>query len=218
MKIYPMLFLSRQSVNSFKPAMVVRHVGAAVNVKYPGVQAGGALDSEFLDINPRGVVPFLKLPDGTTITESNAIAWYFAEGTDLLPVTALGRAQSVCWINFEQTQLAANLSPARLHSSTASEFSAQDASRLPIWRERGNAALSVLNQHLSGKSFICDMGFSVADIIVFSCTHLAGEGGFSLGDYPAICQWIERVGNETGYLLMDELLDGNDVFPVNDVE
>ena len=82
MKIYPMLFLSRQSVNSFKPAMVVRHVGAAVNVKYPGVQAGGALDSEFLDINPRGVVPFLKLPDGTTITESNACLLYTSDAAD----------------------------------------------------------------------------------------------------------------------------------------
>ena len=218
MKIYPMLFLSRESVNSFKPAMVVRHVGAVVNVKYLVVKTGNALEREFLDINARGAVPFLKLPDGTTITESNAIAWYFAEGTDLLPVTALGRAQTVCWINFERTQLAANLSPARLHNTTASKLSAKNASLLPVWQERGNKALSVLNKHLSGKSFICDSDFGLADIILFSCTHLAAEGGFSLGDYPAICQWIERVGNETGYLLMDELLDGNDVFPVNDVE
>jgi len=207
-----MLYLSEQSCCSFKPAMVVRHAGASVNIKYLDVVEIN--EPEYLAINPRGKVPFLQLNNGSHLASPNAIAWYLAEGSELLPTTAYARAQAISWINFEQMQIVPNLSPARRYASGDPDLGADKVSMLPIWYERGHAALSLLNKRLSGRSFITDSGYSVADIVVFAYTHLAGEGGFSLSDYPAICQWIERVGNETGYLLIDELLDGNDVFPL----
>jgi glutathione S-transferase len=40
---------------------------------------------EFLAKNPNGRVPVLELDDGTCLAESDAILWYLAEGTPLLP-------------------------------------------------------------------------------------------------------------------------------------
>ena len=80
----------------------------------------------------------------------------------------------------------------------------------PVWRERGNAGLSILEKHLAQNDFITDFGYSVADIAVFGYTHLANEGGFDLSEYPAVSQWIDRVGNQKGFLPVSELLDGKE--------
>lgn len=57
---------------------------------------------EFLAINPNGHVPALVLDDGSTLTESNAILFYLAEGTSYLPDDKFKRAQVLQWMFFEQ--------------------------------------------------------------------------------------------------------------------
>jgi glutathione S-transferase len=84
------------------------------------------------------------------------------------------------------------------------------ADMIPVWRERGAAGLALLDDYLQQREFITDYGYSVADIAVFGYTHLANEGGFNLGDYPAISAWISRVEAQPGYRPINELLDGND--------
>ena len=42
------------------------------------------------------------LDDGTALAESNAIQFYLAEGTPLLPAGRLERAQVLQWMFFEQ--------------------------------------------------------------------------------------------------------------------
>src|SRR2546428_12646098 len=56
----------------------------------------------FLAMNPNGKVPVLEIEPGTYLPESNAILWYLAEGTPLLPSDALQRAQVLQWLFFEQ--------------------------------------------------------------------------------------------------------------------
>src|SRR5262249_56601574 len=57
---------------------------------------------EFLAKNPNGRIPTLELDDGTHLAESDAILFYLAEGTPLLPIDRLGRAQVLQWMFFEQ--------------------------------------------------------------------------------------------------------------------
>ena len=44
--------------------------------------------------------------------------------------------------------------------------------------------------------------YSIADIALFAYTHVAGEGGFPLDDFPKIRGWIERVRSLPKYLPM----------------
>jgi glutathione S-transferase len=64
---------------------------------------------------------------------------------------------------------------------------------------RGNEALRVLEQGLTGKRFLVGEKFSLADIALFAYTHVAEQGGFSLQEYPAIRRWIANVQAEPGH-------------------
>ena len=206
----PTLYVTQGSGNNIKPMLVAHQLGLDCNVKYINVLAGETRQPEFLAINPLGVVPYMKLADGTGLGESNAIAWYLAEGSALMPDTALARAQAVAWMNFEQTKLEANISPVRFFTYIVPDLEADHADMIPVWRERGNAGLALLNDYLSDRQFITDYGYSVADIAVFGYTHLANEGGFDLSAYSAVSEWIERVEQQPGYKPINELLNGMD--------
>jgi glutathione S-transferase len=53
-------------------------------------------------MNPDTQIPVLVLTDGRTITESNAILNFLADGSELLPPDQLLRAQVLQWRFFEQ--------------------------------------------------------------------------------------------------------------------
>ena len=115
------LYATFGSGNSFKPALLLRQTGKVCVTKFLNVLAGESRQPGFLAINPRGQVPFLVLEDGRGIGESNAIAWWVAEGTPLMPADAVSRAQAVQWMIFEQTSLEPNISPARFFTHIVPE-------------------------------------------------------------------------------------------------
>ncbi|MBX2883013.1 MAG: glutathione S-transferase family protein [Granulosicoccus sp.] len=207
MATVPILYVTQGSGNSFKPMLVATQVGKHCRVRYIDVLAGETRQEKFLSVNPAGVVPYLTLSDGKGLGESNAIAWYLAEGTPLIPSTALGRAQAISWMNFEQTSLESNISPVRFFTYIVPDKAAEHRDMLPRWRDQGSNALIRLNNYLKNRDFITDDGYSVADVAVFGYTHLADEGGFQLSAFPAITQWIERVENQPGYRSINDLLN-----------
>ncbi len=208
MHSHPTLYLTQGSGNSIKPALVVRQLNRQVSIKYLDVLAGETRESAFLQLNPLGVVPYITLPNGIGLGESNAIAWYLAEGSKLVPDTELGRAETIAWMNFEQTALEANISPLRFFTTIAPELGAEHEHMFPVWREKGNGGLTRLNDHLNKRDFITEYGYCVADIAVFGYTHLAEEAGFDLSAYPNVQQWINRLADQPGYQSINVLLDG----------
>lgn len=204
------LYLTQGSGNSFKPMLVAAHLGLNCQLKYVDVLAGESRRPDFLSINPQGVLPYMTLPDGSGLGESNAIAWYLAEGSPLIPNTALSRAQAIQWMNFEQTSLEPNISPVRFFTFIVPDMKDAHADMIPVWRERGNKALALLDDCLATRDFVTEYGYSVADIAVFGYTHLANEGGFNLDDYKHVSAWIKRVEAQPGYVAINDLLSGNE--------
>ncbi len=205
------LYMTQGSGNSFKPALVASQLGLNLNVRFLNVLAGESRTPEFLSINPQGQLPYLVLNNDLSIGESNAIAWYLAEGTTLMPDTALARAQAVQWMNYEQTKLEANISPVRFFTYIVPELQSEHEDMIPVWRERGNQGLGLLNNYLGSNDFITDYGYSVADIAVYGYTHLAEEGGFDFNEYQNIVKWMDRVQNQQGYKTIAELLTGENI-------
>jgi glutathione S-transferase len=202
------LYLTRGSGNSFKPALLLRQTGRSATLKFLDVLAGESRRPEFLAINPLGQVPYLVLEDGRGIGQSNAIAWWLAEGTPLMPADATSRAQALQWMIFEQTALEPNISPARFFTHILPAQREAHAADIPRWLEAGHRGLGLLEQHLTGRAFVTDHGYSVADVAVYGYTHLAGEGGFELARYPAVQAWMQRVRGTPGYAEVGELLSG----------
>ncbi len=202
------LYLTPGSGNSFKPALLLRQTGKACATRWLDVLAGDSRTPAFLALNPRGQVPYLVLADGRGIGESNAIAWWVAEGTPLMPADAASRAQALQWMIFEQTALEPAISPARFFTHIVPAQREAHAADIPRWLEAGHRGLQVLEDHLDAREFITDHGYSVADVAVFGYTHLAREGGFELDRFPAVLRWMARVRGTPGYAEVREVLTG----------
>jgi glutathione S-transferase len=67
-------------------------------------------------------------------------------------------------------------------------------------QKRGYDALGVMEEHLQSNDYFVGGRYLVADISLYAYTHVAGEGGFDLGGYPAILAWLERVSSQPGYI------------------
>src|SRR6266702_7210617 len=107
---------------------------------------------EFLAMNPNGQVPVVEIEPGTYLAESNAILWYLAEGTPLLPSDPLQRARVLQWLFFEQYSHEPYIAVARsLMRYTAPD--SPERAQLPRLHSRGHRALEVMEGHLAHTPF-----------------------------------------------------------------
>jgi glutathione S-transferase len=154
---------------------------------------------EFLAMNPNGKVPVLAIDRTTFLPESNAILWYLAEGTPLVPGDRLGRARALQWMFFEQYSHEPAIAVARFIRCFQKHT---DDPRLPDLMKRGYAALDVMERHLSVHDWFVGTGLTVADLALFAYTHKAADGGYDLGAYPAVSAWLARCGLQPGVSAM----------------
>jgi glutathione S-transferase len=197
-----LLYNSAVSGNCYKVRLLLAHLGRAYEtVEVDVVDRSGR--SELLgDLNPALRVPTLVLDDGRPLAESNAILWYFGDGTEYVPDDVYERAQVLQWLFFEQYSHEPYLAVARFwktYSGRPERFERQ--------RERlltgGYAALDAMERHLDGRSFLVADRYSIADISLYAYTHVADEGDFDLEPYPAIRAWLERVAAQPGHVPID---------------
>ncbi len=147
---------------------------------------------KFLAMNANGKVPTLALEDGSFLPESDAILFYLADGSRLLPAERLARARVLQWMFFEQYSHEPYIAVAR----SIRRYQPPDSPRraeLPRLHERGKQALAVMEQHLQREPFFAAGRYSIADIALYAYTHCAADGGFELKEFPAVAAWLERV-------------------------
>jgi glutathione S-transferase len=152
--------------------------------------------------NPALRVPTFELDDGQHLAESNAIIWYLADGTPYVPTGPLERARVLQWMFFEQYEVEPNLGVARFWISILGERE-QHAAELEGKWAAGNRALAALEEHLDGREWLVGDAFSIADVSLYGYTHVAEEGGFDLGQYPAVRAWLDRVATQPGHIPME---------------
>jgi glutathione S-transferase len=182
------------SGNGYKVRLLLHQLGVPFELVLVDILRGETRTPEFLARNPNGRIPVLALEDGTHLAESNAIQWYLAEGTPLLPADRLGRAQALQWMFFEQYSHEPYVAVLRFwrHGGRL------DANR-PLVAEkeaRGYDALGVMERHLAKHAFFVGERYGVADIALYAYTHVADEGGFDLSRFPAVGRWLERVRSQ----------------------
>jgi glutathione S-transferase len=162
---------------------------------------GDTRTPQFLAMNPNGKVPVLEIEPGTYLPESNAILWYLADGTPLLPGDALPRARVLQWLFFEQYSHEPYIAVARflrkLHPDPAAQRALADSKM-----DGGYRALGVMEGHLARAAFFVGDRYSIADLALYAYTHVAGDGGFDLQRFPAVRAWLSRVQAQPGYAAM----------------
>jgi len=165
------------------------------------VRTGVTRESQFLGRNPNGRVPTLEYEPGKYLAESDAILVYLAEGSGFWPQQRLQRAQVLQWMFFEQYSHEPYIAVARF-ICVALPAQHERRAELPRLQERGYQALAVMEQHLARERFFVGDAYSIADIALYAYTHAAGEGGFELQRFPAVCAWIARVESQPHFVPM----------------
>jgi glutathione S-transferase len=210
------LYATRGSGNSLKPFLTMKQLGIPFRLVFVDVINGETRREKFLAINPAGTVPYLVTSDGRRLGESNAIAWYLAEETRLAPGTCYDRAQALQWMFFEQGNLEPFISPARFFISIVPHRRAERAEEIARWQARACQGLGILDGYLSGRDFITDSGYSVADIGVFGYTHVAAGAEIDLGQYPAVQRWMHRVTETSGFVSLSDMNDHASIILADD--
>ena len=202
------LYDNHLSGNGYKPRLLLAHLGQSYERVEIDILKGESRTPEFLAMNPDGRIPVLRLDDGTCLAESNAILWYLAEGVALSAGRyPLARALTLQWMFFEQYSHEPNVAVAR-HWLRHVEMSEARRAQLPAKQEGGRAALAVMERHLGQRPWFGAEAMTVADIALYAYTHVAGEGGFDLSDYPNITAWLARVAAQPGHVPMHPAPEG----------
>ena len=180
------------SGNGYKCRLVMKALGMRYELVQTNIVAGATRTPEFLAINPNGKIPVLMIPGHGPLAESHAIIGYLAEGSKLVPADPYERALMWQWMGFEQYQLEPGIGTVRFWLKSLKKKPEELGERYTERFQRGADALGVLERGLAGRNWLVGDNVTLADIALFAYTHVAGEAGYRLADFPAIGAWIDR--------------------------
>jgi len=191
-----------QSGNCYKIKLLMSHLALPHQWEHVNILDGGTRTDAFLALNANGKIPVLVLDDGRTLAESNAILNFLATGTPYLPDDRWLRAKVLEWQFFEQYSHEPYIATARfiakylgLPAERRAEFDAKQAG--------GHKALAVMERTLAQEPYFVGGRMTIADISLYGYTHVADEGGFELGAYPAVRAWCARIAAHPRHVTMD---------------
>jgi glutathione S-transferase len=145
-------------------------------------------DASYLDIYPLGLVPVLRLDDGSLLSENAAILQYIAARhpqAQLAPTDDVGRARLQQWLCFIGTELHKGL------FSSLFDRAAPEGTRAHILKKY-EPRLRHLENHLRGREYLLDR-FSVADGYLYTVLNWTAPTRVDLGPWPAIKGYYESL-------------------------
>ena len=192
----------QDSGNCYKVRLTLAQLGVPAELVDVDILGGESRTDALLGtLNPNGRVPVLEIDERTALPESDAIIWYFAESTRLVPTDKLARARVLQWMFFEQYSHEPYIATVRywVHIvRDADGFARQIEERTP----GGYAALDVMDRHLDTHEFLAG-DYSIADVALYAYTHVAHQGGFDLAAYANVNRWLDAVANQPGHIDME---------------
>ena len=197
------LYSMRRSGNCYKVRLALAQLGIAHELVEIDILQGETRTPEFLAMNPSGHVPLLEVAPGRYVAESNAILWYIAAGSPLVPADDIERAQALQWMFFEQHSLEPNIGAAYFWVTLVRGGRDLQQHALEDWTEGGHLALGVMEKHLAQRDFFAADRYTIADIALYAYTHVAHECDFELTRYPRIRAWLTRVAAQGNHVATD---------------
>jgi glutathione S-transferase len=145
-------------------------------------------DKDYLQIYPLGLVPLVRLDDGSLLSENAAILQYIADRypqAELAPCDDIERARLQQWLCFIGTELHKGL------FIPLFDQKAPDGTRAHTLKKY-ESRLNYLDNHLTGREFLLDR-FSVADAYLYTILNWTMPTRVDLTPWPAIKAYHERL-------------------------
>ena len=167
------LYSMQRSGNSYKVRLALARLGIPYKLVEVDILKGESRTPEFLAKNPNGQIPLLEVARNRYLAESNAILWYVADESLLIPEDRVARGEAMQWMFFEQHSLEPNIGAAYFWLALIKGGRELQRHALEDWMEHGYHALAVMEAHLTHHRFFVAGRYSIADIALYAYTHVA---------------------------------------------
>ena len=174
---------------SLAPHIAMREAGMDVELKKVDLKAKQVEGSDYKQVNGKGYVPAVTLPDGSVLTECPVILQYIA---DQKPDAGL--APKPGSMERYKLQEMLNFTTSELHKGMGTFF---NPALTEEWRKAATDRLTLrldwLAKQLQGKQYVMGDKFSVADAYLFTILNWAGPSKFDMGKWPVLQEYHKRV-------------------------
>ena len=187
------------SQNAYKIRLLLNQLEIPYKTHIVSIFEGQGQKDEYLSINPTGAVPALRLTDGRTLAESNAILAFLAEDTQFLPDDNYHRAKILQWLFFEGECVQSTVATLRHWVLTGKDHN-RSKDILDSKRIGSLKSLEILNHELSRNRFLGGDLYTIADISMFAYVHRADEANLPLQQYSNIVRWINNIRSQPRFL------------------
>jgi len=143
---------------------------------------------DYRAIYPLGLVPLIRLDDGSLLSENAAVLQYVAArypGANLGGRDDLERARLQQWLCFIGTELHKALFIPLFDQGLSEDAKARA-------RDKSESRFAFLDNHLRGRDFLLDR-FTVADAYLYTVLNWTGSTKVDLTPWPAIAAYHKRM-------------------------
>ncbi|MBX3567954.1 MAG: glutathione S-transferase N-terminal domain-containing protein [Rhizobiaceae bacterium] len=188
--------------NGVKVSIALEESGLPYEAHTVNILKNESWTPDFLSLNPNGKIPAIIDPDGpggkpVALFESGAILLYIAEKTGtLLPADPVRRLETIQWVFFQM----GGIGPMFGQLGFFYKFAGKDiADKRPLerYRDESKRLIGVLETRLTGRQWIMDDEFTIADISMLGWVRalkLFYDAGELLGldNFPNVMGWLDR--------------------------
>ena len=188
--------------NGVKVSIMLEETGLPYEPHLVRFDANDQMSAEFLSLSPNNKIPAILDPNGPggkplALFESGAILIYLAEKTGkCMPQDPAGRYETIQWVMFQM----GGIGPMFGQVGFFYKFAGKDyEDKRPLQRyvAESKRLLGVLNQRLTGRTWVMGDTYTIADIAIFPWVRaLTGfyEAGDLVGikDFPNVTRVLEK--------------------------
>jgi glutathione S-transferase len=182
------------SINVQKVLFCAEELGLAYKRIDAGREFGVNDTSEYLAMNPNGLVPTIS-DGGFILWESNAIVRYLCAkhgaGT-FSPLDLRLRAEADRWMDWQTTTLQPAMSAA-FHGLVRTPAAARDPAAIEASRRRTQVLVDLLERYLSGRRWLTGDAFTMAEFALGPALHRWFHMPLERPETASVRQWYEAL-------------------------
>ena len=183
--------------NGWKVTIALEEMGLPYQIKYVDIGKGEQFNPDFLTISPNNRMPAMVDHDPQSggapisIFESGAILLYLSEKTGkLISSDPRNKVAAIEWLMWQMGGLGPMCGQVHHFSRYAPETIPYAVDR---YVNEANRLYGVLNKRLEGREYICDDGYSIADIASWGWVAIADWHQIDLENFPNVKRWDETM-------------------------